>query len=78
MGSFKRFLLVLSEEGVIPTASIVGDFLLIFMEGLGVITEVRVVVENFTSMPSVETDIGIARPMTSDFEILFIGCFKYV
>ena len=66
-------LLALSEEGVIPIASVVGDFVLIFMEGLGVIVEVRVVVENCGSIPYVERDIGIAGPVTSVFEVSFLG-----
>ena len=66
-------LLALSEEGVIPIASVVGDFVLIFMEGLGVIVEVRVVVENCGSIPYVERDIGITGPVTSVFEVSLLG-----
>ena len=66
-------LLALSEEGVIPIASVVGDFVLIFMEGLGVIIEVRVVVENCGSILYVERDIGIAGPVTSVFEVSLLG-----
>ena len=66
-------LLALSEEGVIPTASVVGDFVLIFMEGLRVIIEVRVVVVNFTNIPYIEGDIGIAGTMTSVLEVFLLG-----
>ena len=68
-----RVLLALSEDGVIPTASVVGDFVLIFMEGLRVIIEVRVVVENFTNIPYIEGDIGIAGTMTSVLEVFLLG-----
>ena len=66
-------LLALSEDGVIPTTSVVGDFLLIFMEGLRVIIEVRVVVVNFTNIPYIEGDIGIAGTMTSVLEVFLLG-----
>ena len=66
-------LLALSEDGVIPTTSVVGDFLLIFMEGLQVIIEVRVVVVNFTNIPYIEGDIGIAGTMTSVLEVFLLG-----
>ena len=68
-----RVLLALSEDGVIPTASVVGDFVLIFMEGLRVIIEVRVVVENFTNIPYIEGDIGIAGTMTSVLDVFLLG-----
>ena len=68
-----RVLLALSEDGVIPTASVVGDFVLIFMEGLRVIIEVRVMVENFTNIPYIEGDIGIAGTMTSVLEVFLRG-----
>ena len=43
------------------------------MEGLRVIIEVRVVVENFTNIPYIEGDIGIAGTMSSVLEVFLLG-----
>ena len=62
----------MGEEGLTLTAAVAVVFVLIFMEGLGVITEVG----NFTSILYVERDVGITGSVIVVFEVTLLSALN--